>query len=49
MVNNKSSDDGINKHPFTELKKLEAMSQMKDTDGSVFPASERSLALDRAA
>lgn len=49
IVSSKSSEDGINKHPLTELKKLEATSQMKDTDGSVFPASERSFALDRAA
>lgn len=49
MVSSKSSEDGISKHPLTELKKLEATSQIKDTDGSVFPASERSLALDRAA
>lgn len=49
MVSSKSSEDGISKHPLTELKKLEATSQMKDTDGSVFPASERSLAFDRAA
>lgn len=49
MVKSKSSEDGISKQPFTELKKLEATSQMKDTDGSVFPASERSFALDRAA
>ena len=48
-VNKSSSAEGSRRQSCTEEKNVEATSQMKETSGSMLPASDRLLVSDRVA